>query len=109
MAGKNQDRLVQATRAALNAFLRLEQDFKVYFNKREIEIVVHDRMLVPNTEETRAGGPAGARWVFPSVFGRIRILRELPTEPRKLFGVTVVAEREFSLQELSANLGSSTT
>jgi len=33
LTGSNRDRLVQATRSALKAFLRLEQDLKVYFNK----------------------------------------------------------------------------
>ena len=109
MAGKNQDRLVQATRAALNAFLRLEQDFKVYFNKREIEIVVHDRLLVPNTEETRRAAQPELDGFFRQFLAGSAYSVSYPTEPRKLFGVTVVAEREFSLQELSANLGSSTT
>jgi hypothetical protein len=109
MAGKNQDRLVQATRAALNAFLRLEQDFKIYFNKRQIEIVVHDRLLVPNTEETRKAAQPELDEFFRQFLAGSPYSVSYPTERRKLFGVTVVAEREFSLQELSANLGPNTT
>jgi hypothetical protein len=106
--GNNQDRLAQATRAALNAFLRLEQDFKVYFNKREIEIVVRDRLLAPNTEETRKAAQPELDGFFRQFLAGSAYSVKYPAERRKLFGVTVVAEREFSLQELSANLGPST-
>jgi hypothetical protein len=104
MDGSNQDRLVQATRAALHAFLRLEQDFKVHFNKREIEIVVHDRLLAPNTEETRKAAQPELDGFFRRFLAGSGYSVKYPTERRKLFGVTLVAEREFSLQELSANL-----
>jgi len=104
LTGSNRDRLVQATRSALKAFLRLEQDLKVYFNKREMEIVVNDRWLAPNSEQT-------AKLAKPELEEFLRQLLQgggyaahYRTEPRKLFGVTIIPEREFSLQELSANL-----
>jgi hypothetical protein len=103
-SGNNRDRLVQATRAALNAFLRLEQDFNLSFNKREIQIVVNDRLLAPNTEETGRAAQAELTEFLGQLFADSAYSMKYPSESRKLFGVTVVAEREFSLQELSANL-----
>src|ERR1700681_4050074 len=54
--GNNQDRLEQATRAALTACQRLEADprlgGKLRFNGQEIEIFINDRLLAPNSEET---------------------------------------------------------
>ena len=104
LSGNNRDRLVQATRAALNAFLRLEQDFNLYFNKREIEIVVNDRLLAPNTEETRRSAQPELTEFVRQLFADSSYSVKHPVERRKLFGVTIAAEREFSLQELSANL-----
>lgn len=104
LSGNNRDRLVQATRAALNAFLRLEQDFNLYFNKREIEIVVNDRLLAPNTEETRRSAQPELTEFVRQLFADSSYSVKYPVERRKLFGVTIAAEREFSLQELSANL-----
>ncbi len=104
LSGNNRDRLVQATRAALNAFLRLEQDFNLYFNKREIKIVVNDRLLAPNTEETRRSAQPELTEFLRELFADSAYSVKYPVERRKLFGVTIAAEREFSLQELSANL-----
>lgn len=104
LSGNNRDRLVQATRAALNAFLRLEQDFNLYFNKREIEIVVNDRLLAPNTEETGRAAQLELTEFLRQLFRDSAYSVKYPIERRKLFGVSVVAEREFSLQELAANL-----
>jgi hypothetical protein len=103
--GSNRDRLVQAARSALNAFLRLEHDFKVYFNKREIEIVINDRLLAPNTGETaELARPELQEFLVQLLQGAPYSLK-YRGERRQLFGVTILAQREFSLQELAANLG----
>jgi hypothetical protein len=104
LAGSNGDRLVQATRSALNAFLRLEEDFKVYFNKREVEIVVNDRLLAPNNEETAKLAQPELEEFFGQLFQGAAYAAKYRAEPRQLFGVAIIPEREFSLQELSANL-----
>src|ERR1700726_1147805 len=55
--GSNQDRLKQATRAALTACQRLEAELrlggKLRFNGQEIEIFINDRLLAPNCDATR--------------------------------------------------------
>src|ERR1700680_2405730 len=55
--GSNQDRLKQAARAALTACQRLEAESrmggKLRFNGQEMEIFINDRLLAPNSDETR--------------------------------------------------------
>ena len=104
LAGHNRDRLVQATRSALNAFLRLQSDFNLYFNRREIEIVVNDRLLAPNTGQTAKLAQPELEEFLGQLLQGAGYSAKYPTEPRRLFGVSIVAQREFSLQELSANL-----
>jgi hypothetical protein len=104
VVGTNHDRLVQATHAALKATQRLQQTLKLHFNGRDIEIVVNDRLLAPNTEDTRrAAGPELKGFLDQLVDGAQYSLT-YPSEPRRLFGVTVRTEREFSVQDLLANL-----
>src|ERR1700682_2051227 len=57
LEGSNQDRLKQAARAALTATQRLEADPRLDGNLRvsgqEFEIFFNDRLLAPNTDDTR--------------------------------------------------------
>jgi len=102
--GSNRERLVQATRAALSAFERLEQDFNLYFNNRGIEIVVNDRLLAPNTDASQQAAEPELKEFLDHLFDGAGYSLEYPTERRKLFSVAVTAAREFSTQELLANL-----
>lgn len=102
--GSNRERLVQATRSALNAFQRLEQDFNLHFNNREIEIVINDRLLAPNTDASRQAAEPELKEFLEQLFAGGGYSLEYPAERRKLFGIAVTAAREFSTQELLANL-----
>ena len=104
LPGNNRERLVQATRSALKAFQRLEQDLKLSFNKREIEIVFNDRLLTPNNTDTRALAEPELKAFFGAIFGGDAYSLTYQAEPRRLFGVGVTSARESSLQELLANL-----
>lgn len=104
MPGNNRERLVQATRAALSAFGRLEQDFNLHFNNREIEIVVNDRLLAPNSQATRKAAEPELKAFLDVLFGGAEYSLTYPAEWRKLFGVAVTATREFSTQELLTSL-----
>jgi hypothetical protein len=106
LAGRNRDRLLQAARGALNAFQRLEQDLNVSFNNRELEIIFNDRLLTPNTEETRKASEPDLKEFLHQLFQGAGYSLKYPAEKRRLFGATVLAGREFSLQQLSANLSS---
>lgn len=104
LPGSNRERLAQATRSALNALQRLEQDFNLHFNNQEIEIVINDRLLAPNTEGTRKAAEPELKEFLNQLFDGAGYSLEYPTERRKLFGVSITAAKEFSTQELLGNL-----
>jgi len=52
--GSTQEKLTQAARAALIAAQILEKDNGLKLNLQEAQLIVNDRLLVPNTEETFA-------------------------------------------------------
>ena len=105
MPGSNRERLVQATRAALSAFERLEQDFNLHFNNREMEIVINDRLLAPNNEETRQAVEPELKAFLDQLFGGREYSLSYPSEGRRLFGASAKLVRELSVQELLANVG----
>ena len=104
LAGSNRDRLVQATQAALKAARRLQQDLKLHFKGRDIEIVVNDRLLAPNTDETRRAVEPDLRGFLGQLFIGAEYSLEYRSEPRRLFGVSARAARELPLDELLQNL-----
>ena len=102
--GSNRDRLVQATRSALNAFQRLERDLNLSFNGRDLEIVLNDRLLAPNDDETRKAAEPELKQFLDELFGGTEYSLSYPTEPRKLFGVLVGAAKGHSTEQLLQNL-----
>ena len=102
--GTNQDRLAQAARAALTAAQRLEQDLNLYIRGNEVEIVINDRLVAPNTQETRQAAEPELKRFLDQLFDGPDYALTYPAEPRRLFGVTVGAQREFSASGLLTNL-----
>jgi len=93
VAGSNQNRLIQSARAALLAAQRLQQDTrlngKYNFNGREIELIVNDRLLAPNTPETRHLLQAEIHSFAQTLFGTAEYSLTFETDPRKLSGVRI--------------------
>ena len=54
MEGTTQEKLAQAVRAALTAAQMLEKENGLKFNGQEVQVIINDRLLVPNTAETFA-------------------------------------------------------
>jgi hypothetical protein len=108
LEGTNQDRLVQATQAALAACRRLETeprlDGKIRFNGREIEVLINDRLLAPNTPETRTATDSEFRTFFSTLFGDIGYAVSFPQDPRRLFSVQVRTSQVFDMAALLNNL-----
>jgi hypothetical protein len=108
--GGNQDRLVQATRAALKASQRLEEHstlnekLKLHFNGREIEIFVNDRALAPNREDTRLAAKADLQAFADHLFGGGEYSLSFDGDPRRLLKVSLKASRAFAVEELLQNL-----
>jgi hypothetical protein len=109
--GSNQDRLLQATRAALSACQRLEAEprleGKLRFNGREIEVFINDRLLAPNNHATRKAVEADLQKFVEKLFRDAgSLLPATEVDPRRLFSVTAKASRRFSIAELLSNLDS---
>jgi hypothetical protein len=104
LPGSNRDRLQQAAGAALKAFGRLAQDLKLHFSGRGVEIVINDRLLAPNNEGTRRAAEADLRDFLDRLFGGAEYSLTYSSEPRRLFGLTATATRDFSIAELVKNL-----
>jgi hypothetical protein len=109
LEGSNGSRLNQAALAALRALERLESDGRItgtiQFDGRGIEIFINDRLLAPNSEETRqAADPELRAFVSRLITGEGYSLR-YEADPRRLFGARVEFSREFTTGELLQNLG----
>lgn len=108
--GTNQDRLKQATRAALTAAQRLETDKrldgKFRVSGREIEIFFNDRLLAPNTEATRKSAEPELKTFLQKLFPGAEFSLSYAKDPRQLFGVTARASIAFTVADLLANLNS---
>lgn len=106
--GNNQDRLKQAARAALTACQRLEAEprlgGKLRFDGREIELFLNDRLVAPNTAETRqAAGPEFLQF-FGTLFGGKEYSISYGSEPRALFTANVKVAQPVTAAELLSTL-----
>jgi hypothetical protein len=110
IAGTNQERLAQATHAVLSASQRLQEDTrlngKLYFNGRDIEIFVNDRLLAPNSEATREALNAEFQAFSGRLFGGSEYSLSFGSDPRRLLAVSLKAARTFTVGELRENLRS---
>jgi hypothetical protein len=104
LEGSNQDRLAQAAQAALAACQRLEADpgldGKIQFNGREIAISVNDRLMAPNTPETRTATDPEFRTFFSLLFGDIEYATSYPQDPSELFCVQAKTSHTFDTAAL---------
>ena len=109
--GSNQDRLQQATIAALVACQTLEGESrlngKLRYNGQEIELSINDRILAPNSQSTREATASDFRVFCDRLFrGGQYSLSFLADDPRKLFAVSVKSSHILPLSALLKNLSS---
>jgi len=113
LEGTNQDRLVQATQAALTACRRLETEPRlggvIQFNGREIEVLVNDRLLAPNQPGTRQAMDSEFQTFFSTLFGDAEYRVSYPQDPRSLFSIHAKAVRAFDTKTLLNNMNSMVT
>jgi hypothetical protein len=108
LAGTNQERLAQATRAALTAAQQIQEDTrtngKLNFNGHDIEIFVNDRALAPNTAATREALNAEFQAFSSRLFRGSEYSLAFGEDPRRLLAVSLKASRAFTVGELIENL-----
>lgn len=109
LEGSNGERLAQSLAGALTAAQRLQEDArlngKCKFNGRDIEIFVNDRLLAPNSPETRTALEPDLRCFLDSWFGGASYTLKFETSHRRVFGAVVRADQPLTVSNLLANLG----
>jgi len=110
VAGTNQNRLAQAALAALTALVRIQEDMrlggKLSFNNHDIEVLVNDLALAPNTAATREVLNAEFQAFSERLFGGGEYSLSFGDDPRRLLAVSLKASRAFTVGELIENLQS---
>lgn len=110
LEGSNQDRLEQATEAALRACRRFESDprldGKFRFNGQEIEISINDRLLAPNDSATREAIQPELRAFLQKLFAGGEYTLSYDESLRNLFLVSVKSANAFRVEDLLQNLAS---
>ena len=104
LEGPIQDKLFQAARAALTAAQILEKENGLKFNGAEVQLVINDRLLVPNTAETFATLEPDLKAFFERLYSGSEHALTPQTDPRERFTVNVKTESSFDVETLLKNL-----
>jgi len=100
LEGTTQDKLNQAAHAVLNAANILETENGLKFNGQEVQIVINDRLLVPNTIESFTAFEPDLKNFFDKLFNGTEYTLEQDANPRERFTVNVKAATRFDVQTL---------
>ena len=98
--GSTQVKLAQAVRAALTAAQILETENGLKLNGSEVQIIVNDRLLVPNTVETLTALEPELRSFFDRLYGGAEYTLSHNSDPRERFTVHVKAKSVFDVETL---------
>lgn len=108
LEGTTEEKLAQAVRAALNAAQILEKENGLKFNGSEAQIIVNDRLLVPNTAQTFAALEAGFKSFFDQLYNGAEYSLSHNDDRRERFTVNVKTESKFDVDTLLNNLSAET-
>lgn len=98
--GSTQEKLTQAARAAFTAARLLETENKLKFSGQEIQLIINDRLIAPNTVATFAALEPELRTFFDTLFGGTEYTLSNDTDPRERFTVNVKAAKRFDIETL---------
>jgi hypothetical protein len=104
LEGMTQDKLAQAARAALTAAQILERENRLKFKTSEAQIIINDRLLVPNTAETFAALESDFRSFFNKFYSDVAYTLTHQSDPRERFTINVKTESQFDVEALLKNL-----
>ncbi len=104
LEGTTQEKLAQAAHAALTAAQILEKENGLKFNGSEIQLIVNDRLLVPNTVETFASLEPDIKSFFNLLYGGGEFSVSHNNDPRERFTVNIKTESDFDVDTLLKNL-----
>jgi hypothetical protein len=106
--GSTVDKLVQATQATLKAAQKLEKEQKLKFNTREVQVIINDRLLAPNTTETLGALLSDLNTFFGRLFDGAEFVVDHNADPRERFTVTVTTAGKSDAATLLSRLASET-
>jgi hypothetical protein len=102
--GSNQEKFAQAARATLTVAQILEKENGLKFNGSEAQVVINDRLLVPNTAESFAALESDLKLFFGKLYNDAGYSLAHHTDPRERFTVNVRTESAFDVDSLLRNL-----
>lgn len=104
LEGTTQEKLAQAARAVLTAAQLLEKENGLKFNTSEVQIIINDRLLVPNTVETFAALESDFRSFFNKLYSDSDYTLVHQSDPRERFTVHVKTKSPVDVENLLKNL-----
>jgi hypothetical protein len=102
--GTTQEKLAQAARAALTVAQILDKENGLKFNAREVQLIVNDRLLVPNTAETFASLESDLKAFFDRFYNGAEYTLAHHDDPRERFTINVNTDSNFNMETLLENL-----
>ena len=102
--GPTQEKLAQAARAILTVAQILEKENGLKFNGQEVQIIINDRLLVPNTAETFESLESDLRVFFERLYNGTEYSLTHNDDPRERFTVNIKTIANFDLETLLKNL-----
>jgi hypothetical protein len=109
LEGTTQEKLAQATRALLIAAQLLEKENGLQFNTQEMQVLINDRLLVPNTTETFIKLEPELRTFFDKLYNGTEYEISYRTDPRERFTVEIKAITCFDVETLLNNISLEST
>jgi len=100
--GTNKQKLAQAAHAALSAMQILEKENRVRFIGDEVQLVINDRLLTPNTAETFSELKSDLESFFGTLFkgSSVTLVHSSLSESRARFTLDVKSASAFDTQTL---------
>jgi hypothetical protein len=102
--GTNHERLRQAVRATLLAAQQLEKEQNLKFSGQEAQVIINDRLIAPNTQETFAELEPDLRVLFNQLYGQDNYEFERNSDPRERLTVNIRSSQPFDVQTLLGSL-----
>ena len=102
--GTTQEKVAQAVCAGLTAAQILEKENGLKFLGSEVQLIVNDRLLVPNTSETYEALEAEFSAFFERLYGGANFTLDHTANRRERFTVHVKMESRFDVDTLLKNL-----
>ena len=102
--GTTEEKLAQAAHAVLTVAQILEKENGLKFNGSELQVVINDRLLVPNTLETFVVLEPDLKTFFCGLYNNSEYSLSHHSDPRERFTVDVKASANFDVETLLRNI-----